>query len=365
MIQIKLKDKRLSSRWELMVRCHMRVASPLAAGVSGLPDGNLKTSFAATQATWRFLNNDRVTFGELVVPLQDFARTACTSISAPFVLLAHDWSKLSYPGHKSREDLAELSSSSDVGYELACALAINPDDGLPIAPLEMHLKTAAGMLSTRGKVEVAGHTDQVMATMNASASWNLGKPIVHVIDREADSVGHYRDWTEAGHKFLVRGDDRRVLYQDKKVKLSDVRRQLQDQGGFQSVGTVLHNNRPVDMEISEAEVTLYRPARKSVKKVRTDVPGVQKEGTLGHTAPGGPLGHTAPAGSPVGPKVWQRDRPPNNQKEGSLPLGHTAPAGSPVGPKVWQRDPPPIIKKKALCPLVTPPPSASCRWGDD
>ncbi len=274
MIQIKLKDKRLSSRWELMVRCHMRVASPLAAGVSGLPDGNLKTSFAATQATWRFLNNDRVTFGELVVPLQDFARTACTSISAPFVLLAHDWSKLSYPGHKSREDLAELSSSSDVGYDLACALAINPDDGLPIAPLEMHLKTAAGMLSTRGKVEVAGHTDQVMATMNASASWNLDKPIVHVIDREADSVGHYRDWTEAGHKFLVRGDDRRVLYQDKKVKLSDVRRQLQDQGGFQSVGTVLHNNRPVDMEISEAEVTLYRPARKSVKKVRTDVPGV-------------------------------------------------------------------------------------------
>jgi hypothetical protein len=274
MIQIKLKDKRLSNRWELMVRYHMRVASPQAAGVIGLPDGKLEKSFAVTQGTWRFLNNDRVTFEELIVPLQDFARIACASVSAPFVLVAHDWSKLSYPGQKCRQDLAQLSSSSDVGYELACALAINPDDGLPIAPLEMHLKTAKGMLSTRGKVEVAAHTDQVMATMNASASWNLGKPIVHVIDREADSVGHFRDWSAAGHKFLVRGDERRVLYQDTQVKLSDVSSQLEAEGRYQSAGTVLHENRPLHLEIAEAEVTLYRPARKNSNGVRTDIPGV-------------------------------------------------------------------------------------------
>ena len=120
----------------------MKVASSLAAGAGGLPEGGTRSAFAATQASWRFLNNERITFEELVVPLRDFARIQCASIQSPFVLVAHDWSKLSYPGQKRRRDLAELSSASDVGYELTCALAINPDDGLPIAPLEMHLKTS-------------------------------------------------------------------------------------------------------------------------------------------------------------------------------------------------------------------------------
>lgn len=252
----------------------MKVASSLAAGAGGLPEGGTRSAFAATQASWRFLNNERITFEELVVPLRDFVRIQCASIQSPFVLVAHDWSKLSYPGQKRRRDLAELSSASDVGYELTCALAINPDDGLPIAPLEMHLKTSSGLLSTRSNVQETGHIDQVLATMQASANWNLPKPIVHVIDREADSVGHFREWDAAGQKFLVRADDRLVLYQGQKVKLSDIRDQLVEQGKFHPAGALIYNNRPCNLEIAEVEVTLYRPARKSVKKVRIDVPGV-------------------------------------------------------------------------------------------
>lgn len=185
--------------------------------------------------------------------------------------MAHDWSELSYPSKTTRQDLAELSSSGDFGYELTCALAINPDDGLPMAPLEMHLKTSTGLLSTRGNVQETGHIDQVLATMQASANWNLPRPIVHVIDREVDSVGHFREWDAAGQKFLVCADDRQVLYQGQKVKLSDIREQFVEQDKFKPAGTVVCDNRPGKLEIAEVEVTLDRPDRKFVKKVRGDV----------------------------------------------------------------------------------------------
>ena len=55
---------------------------------------------------------------ELIVPLRDYAREQVAMSKAPFVLVAHDWCKLSYPGHEFREDLAELSNDTDIGYEL-------------------------------------------------------------------------------------------------------------------------------------------------------------------------------------------------------------------------------------------------------
>ena len=55
------------------------------------------------------------------------------------------------------------------------------------------------------------HIDQVLATMAAAATWGLARPLVHVIDREADGLAQFRTWASAGHRFVVRVDpDRRV-----------------------------------------------------------------------------------------------------------------------------------------------------------
>ena len=48
--------------------------------------------------------------------------------------------------------------------------------------------------------------------MEAAKAWDLPTRLVHVIDREADSVGHYRAWDDEGHLFLVRADDRLVQW---------------------------------------------------------------------------------------------------------------------------------------------------------
>ncbi len=271
-MKIKLKDERLGKRWLTLVRSQMQVASPLAAGVKALP--NATQAFAATQAAWRFFNNERVELSELIVPLRDYAREQIIQSDAPFVLVAHDWSKLSFPGHDFREDMAELSSKHDIGYELTTSLAVNADNGTPLAPVEMHLKTGRAFLSTRNPAPLpVMHTDQILPTMQASLLWNLGRPIVHVIDREADSVGHYRDWDAAGHKVLIRADDRQVLWDGQRAKLSDIRNEVCRQNAFQDAGPALYHGRRASLQVAEAAVILYRPARKSIRKKRVEVRG--------------------------------------------------------------------------------------------
>jgi hypothetical protein len=81
-----------------------------------------------------------------------------------------------------------------------------------MAPVELHCKTAQGVLSTRDLAPPdVHHLEQVLPTMNASRDWNLGVVALHVIDRKADWVGHFRAWQAAGHRFLVRDHDHRIV----------------------------------------------------------------------------------------------------------------------------------------------------------
>jgi hypothetical protein len=208
-------EPRLQKRFHHMVVSHLHAAPELAAGIRSLPRLTMSAQ-AAAQGAWRFLNNDNVTLPALVDPLREVGRNACAAIDAPFVMLVHDWCKLSFT-HRKRDEV-RLTHQTDVGYELTTALLVNPDDGSPLAPMEMHLRTARGTLSTREKAPPKrphqAHLEQVLPTMKAGDGWGLGKPMRHVIDREADSVDHYRRWDQAGYKFLIRADDRRVLHED-------------------------------------------------------------------------------------------------------------------------------------------------------
>jgi Transposase DDE domain/Transposase DNA-binding len=270
-MKIKLKDERLEKRWLMLVRSQMKSASPLAAGVGSLP--STASPFAATQAAYRFYNNERITLAELVVPLRDYARGRIAESSMAFVLVAHDWCKLSFPGHSFRKDVTELSRTSDIGYEITTALAISADDGAPLAPVELHMKTKAGFLSTREGMEPAAHLEQVLPTMQASPVWKLGKPIVHVIDQEADSIGHWRTWAAPGHKLLIRGDDRIARWEGRSIKLSEIRKNLEDRGAFEDAGPALYHGRKAWLRVAETSVVLDRPARTMINGKQVSVPG--------------------------------------------------------------------------------------------
>ena len=263
-------DRRLQKRFVLLVKSHMHSVSELAAGLSGLPSEN--ETFAATQAAWRFLNNPRVTLPSLVVPLRDAGQRRLLKSKAPFAMLVHDWCKLSYRA-ESKQDLTQLTHVDDIGYELTTSLLVDADNGNPLAPMEMHLKTAAGVLSTRARTRDVPHLEQVLPTMEASHDWELSKPLLHVIDREADSVDHYRSWDAAGHRFLVRADDRRVRYKGVSCMLSEIRRKLRKTSAFQSAGGALHRGRAAQLWVAETQVVLDRPAKKNVGGKKFEKPG--------------------------------------------------------------------------------------------
>jgi hypothetical protein len=265
-------EPRLQRRYEKLVMSHLRAASPLAAGVKSLPDKG--KAFAATQGAWRFHNNERVTLPALIEPLRACGAQQVATTRAPFALLVHDWSKVALT-HNA--DAGALTHQRDVGYELTTALLVSADDGAPLAPMELYCRTAEGLLSTRTHVREVSHVDQILPTMNASRDWGLSKPLLHVIDREADSVGHFRKWHQSGHKFLVRADDRQVLWNRQRTRLSVIRRALGRGRHFRQVGEkggASYQGRPATLFLAETEVVLDRAAKKKINKRSTAIPGV-------------------------------------------------------------------------------------------
>jgi Transposase DDE domain len=250
----------------------MRHVPKLAAGAASLPSAS--SAFAATQAAWRFFGNERVTLAALAEPLRAAGCDRLATAEAPFALLVHDWSKLSFSFAQSKRDLAQLTHATDVGYELTTALLVRGDDGSPLAPMEVHLKTADGVLSTRHRApKDLPHLDQVLPTMKAAKAWGLSKPLVHVIDREADSVDHYRRWDAAGHRYLVRGDDRRVRWEQGTHLLSAIAAELNSRGAFRLIESVPYHDGMAQLWVAETSVTLHRPAKKSVKGRKYERPG--------------------------------------------------------------------------------------------
>jgi hypothetical protein len=257
-------EPRLQRRYLMLVKSHIHAAPKLAAGVASLPDA--ASAFAATQAAWRFLNNERVTLPALVEPLRDVGRTRCAASAAKFALLVHDWCKLGFDHPLGKQDLVQLTHATDVGYELTSSLLVSAEDGAPLAPMEMHLLTADGVLSTRDPPpRDRPHLEQMLPTMQASEAWGLSKPVVHVIDREADSVDHYRRWDAAGHKFLIRADDRRVRWNGKSWLLSEISRKLRQSKELRHVGKAKYQGSQAQLWVAETEVILYRPAKKNVR----------------------------------------------------------------------------------------------------
>jgi hypothetical protein len=246
---------------------HSHAVNAAVTGLSTLP--GTAQPFAAARAMTRFLNHPDIPFHALIEPAQDAVRAELAERPGRFVLIVHDWCMFNFNRHPSKSDRYVRSHGADLGYELGGALAVDADDGRPLGPMEFRLRTGHGMLSTRlgGADLPPGHVDELDAAMAATPGWRLGRAPVHVIDREADSVGHYRRWHAAGRRFVVRADrNRAVLHEGGERALSDVVAgltgsftALRDAAGRPEVVTTRAGAGAV--HVAETEVVLHRPAR--------------------------------------------------------------------------------------------------------
>jgi hypothetical protein len=257
-----------------LVKEHLHAATGFASGLSALP--GLKTAFASTQAAWRFYANNDVTLAELIKPLQEAGREGCAASNSPYVLAVHDWSSLAYGTHPSKADRVQLTHQYDIGYELSVALLVDAATGDPLAPMEIRLRAADRVHSSRTPAPKtsAKRLDQLIVTMKAAAGWGLDKTVVHIIDREADSVGHFRKWAAKGHLFLVRADAARsVRWRKKVLTLPKVVAALAQEDAFRAVGEVPYKGRPGRQWVAETTVILHKPARTRTAAGQVDVPG--------------------------------------------------------------------------------------------
>jgi hypothetical protein len=183
----------------------------------------------------------------------------------------------------SNPDRLQRTHIHDHGYELATAFVIDADAGQPLGPMEIRLRTANGVLATRTTPAVclSGHANELLDVMNeARTRWQLNKPLVHIVDREVDSVDHYRQWFRRGHTFLVRADANRIVKVDgRDIKLAEVPEQvaLNLQMARPAAGrspAVNIQGVPTTLWTAEVAVVLDRPGQKNVGRgKKISIPG--------------------------------------------------------------------------------------------
>ena len=266
-------EPRLQRRYHQLVVSHLRQADHVAAGLRCPP--GVAGSLAATQAAWRFYANKGVSLRQLSGPLLERAVGAAAGCDR-YVLVTLDWSPLHYGGHASKADRVPLAHDKDLGYDLLTALAVGDRDGSPLAPLCLELRAADGVHSTRSERLLPGRSklDCLGPVMGHAAGVlaGAGKEPVFIVDREADSVGHYRRWGRQGRLFLVRADDRpRAVYGGEEMPLGHVADRLKARGAFADgafadgafafAREVVFQGKPARQFVAEAQVVLRRPAR--------------------------------------------------------------------------------------------------------
>lgn len=259
---------------------HAHTVNAAANGLSVLP--GTARPYAAVRAMSRFLANDAVPLAAVLEPAQDAVRAALADRPAGVALVVHDWCMFAFGTHTAKRDRYQRSGANDSGYELGSALLVDASDGRPLGPMELRLRTAAGTRSTRPghTADPPGHVDELLDGMAESRRWGLNADLVHVVDREADSVGHYRQWQTAGHRFVVRAKaDRVVTHEGVERSLGTVVGRLGCQfepvrgaGGAPRVVAIGRGTGV--LKVAEAGVVLHRPARRRTGDgTRVDVPG--------------------------------------------------------------------------------------------
>jgi hypothetical protein len=241
-----------------MVQQHVRGAQALAAGIAALPD--TRSSAAYTQAAWRFLNNDRVGLSELAKPLLSAVPELLDAHCDRYGLVMHDWSRVNFSKHTSKTDRLKMTHKSDVGYDLQSSVLVSDRSGKPLVPVVHNLVNDTQVHSTMHARARAhqNHLDELSERIGWLEARGWDKPLVHIVDREGDSVAHWREWSAHGSQFLVRAkDDPQVCFEGMPVKPKKLAERL----SYQNAGEVLYHGQTAYQTIAQAKVLIKRTAK--------------------------------------------------------------------------------------------------------
>lgn len=213
---VEFGDKRLSKR---LVKLSEQIARapdlsfPKATG-----------SDAALEATYRFLNNEKVTPDAIVSAHVRATAERCSQAGTVFI--AHDSTEFSFSG--PREDIGRLSSDTTHGFLGHFALAVSSRGRAPLGVLGF------SALTRKRGVRRPRHGERRPLKARESRRWlelveqteeaTGGRcAAVHVMDREADAYELLAGLVEKKRRFVIRAQfDRVVAGDDDGARIGDV-----------------------------------------------------------------------------------------------------------------------------------------------
>jgi hypothetical protein len=212
-----------------------------------------------------FLNNDEVTPKKLSEPLVAACHDALAKSEGDYALVVHDWSRINYGTHTSKKDRLQMSHAKDIGYELQSSLLVDAQNGIPLSVVAQNLCSSEGSWQSRkAKIqkEEITHLDELSKRMDWIEELRCVKKLVHIVDREADSVAHLRTWSQAGHRWLVRAKEGgMVRHGEHEVALREVVEHLT----FKEVRKIDCKGEPCSQWIAGTNVVLTRNAKPAKK----------------------------------------------------------------------------------------------------
>ena len=235
--------------------------NPLASLAPAIKDlaSTQKSSFSTTQAVWRFLNNNKISFSQLNQPIKLLACEQIKTSPHQYALIVHDWSQLQYVKHSHKVQRLQRTEANS-GYELQSSLLVDASSGLPIAPLAQTLTDASGCYSTFSEQysERKSHLDSLAEQIKTIEQYPIEKTKVHIIDREGDSIAQLREISSHGFKWLIRAkESHRIEHQGETYKVAEVAEKVVTQ----QVKPIAYKGNRHMLHVGETDIRITRAAK--------------------------------------------------------------------------------------------------------
>jgi hypothetical protein len=223
-------------------------------------------SFSQVQAAWRFLNNPNVSTQALFKPIFETLESEVSKQCNEYVLAMSDWSHLDYKKHSSKKELTHENRKETcmkIGYDLQTTLAVSDKTGEPIAPIVHNLKSSKKVYSTYSDTVI--HKQTHLKELALRAKWidkNLksDKRVVHIVDREADSVAFMRELSSNGNLFLLRvKDNSKLYYPEEDIDINQKNLAQKLPLGIK-VKEIKYRNKKTSIYVNECDVEVRRDA---------------------------------------------------------------------------------------------------------
>jgi hypothetical protein len=187
----------------------------IASAIAAKPSASLPVAMgteASLEGTYRFLNNRRVTFDEILAP--HAAATAARAGEHAVVRLIHDTTECDFPGESRRAGLGRTSGKRQGFFAHATLVTTAEATPLPLGVLAVQPYTRAEERAPRQDRRNSGRNGEFARWEQQARLTDDQLPpgvrAVHIMDREADAYVPLASLTESS--FVVRAKSDRVVY---------------------------------------------------------------------------------------------------------------------------------------------------------